>query len=309
MQWYGILLISAAALALLVCGASYVMFRMAFGSQRKQIEKLFRAREQDPSPLARMRFETKAYMDALPYEQLTQIAKDGVVLSARFFPNGGTKKTAIICHGWHSFPWWDFGKAFDIVYDAGYAVLAVSMRAQGESGGTYLTYGAKESEDLLGWIRILLERYGKDLSIAIMGVSMGAATVCCATGKQLPKQVKCAVSDCAFTSAKEQFRSVSKKMFPVLRSIGQGIARVLAGVRYREACPIEAVRRSQTPTLFIHGEQDDFVPVAMMDQLYTACACRDKDRWLSPGATHAEAAMRNPEEYAAHVLPWLAAHL
>jgi dipeptidyl aminopeptidase/acylaminoacyl peptidase len=309
MQWYWILLIIAAAAALMLCGAAFYMFRMAFGAQRSQIDKTFREREQDPSPLARMRFQTKAYMDALPNEQLTQIAKDGTVLSARFFPNGATKKVAVICHGWHSFPWWDFGKSFDIVYDAGFAVLAVSMRAQGESEGRYLTYGAKESEDLLGWIRILIERYGRDLSIAIMGVSMGAATVLCATGKPLPEQVKCAVSDCAFTSAAEQFRSVSKNRYRLVRRIGQGIARVFAGVRYSDACPIDAVKRSQTPTLFIHGDADDFVPTEMVGRLFTACACPDKDLWLSPGALHTEAAMKNPEAYAAHVLPWLEARL
>jgi fermentation-respiration switch protein FrsA (DUF1100 family) len=309
MKWYWILLIIAAAIALILCGAAYYMFLAAFGAQRKQIEKVFREREQDPSPLARMRFATKTYMDALPNERLTQLAKDGTALAARFFPNGGTKKVAILCHGWHSFPWWDFGKAFDIVYDAGYAVLAVSMRAQGESEGRYLTYGAKESEDLLGWIRILLERYGEDLSIAIMGVSMGAATVLCTTGKALPKQVKCAVSDCAFTSVKDQFDAVSKKRYPIIRKIGQGAARVFAGVRYADASPIDAVSRSRTPTLFVHGDADDFVPFAMMDRLYTACACPDKASWISPGAQHTEAAMKNPEAYAAHVLPWLKAHL
>ena len=309
MQWYWIVLIIFGAAALIAVIAAFYLFLLAFGQKRRQIDRIFRDREQDPSPLARMRFRTKDYMDALPNEKLTQIAKDGAVLSARFFPNGGTKKIAVLCHGWHSYPWWDFGKTFDIVYDGGFAVLAVSMRAQGESGGRYITYGAKESEDLLGWIRILIERYGEDISIAIMGVSMGAATVCCATGKPLPKQVKCAVSDCAFTSAKDQFKAASKGAFPISRYLGQGIARVLARIRYADTSPIEAVKRSETPTLFIHGDQDDFVPLSMLDCLYHACACPDKDVWVSPGAVHAEAAMRNPEEYAAHVLPWLKAHL
>ena len=43
----------------------------------------------------------------------------------------------------------------------------------------------------------------------------------------------------------------------------------------------------------------------MMRQLYDACAAPEKAFWSSPGALHAEAAMTNPEEYAAHVIPWL----
>ncbi|MBR4905457.1 MAG: alpha/beta hydrolase [Clostridia bacterium] len=309
MHWYWIVPIALAAVLLIALGIAGCMFYYAFAANRKAIEKVFREREQDPAPLVRMRYRTKEYFDALPFDALTLTAKDGVNLSARFFPNGGTKKVAILCHGWHSYPWWDFGKAFDIVYDAGCAVLAVFQRAQGESEGRYLTYGAKESEDLLGWIDLLLARYGEDLSIALMGVSMGAATVLCATGKPLPKQVKCAVSDCAFTSAKDQFKAASKGRFPLSRLLGQPIAELFAHMRYRDASPIDAVKRSKTPTLFVHGDADAFVPYAMMQELFDACAASDKATWTSPGAVHAEAAMQNPDEYAAHVLPWLSAHL
>lgn len=309
MQWYWIVLIVIGVFALIVCSAASYMFSYAFCANRRAVRRTFAQREADPAPLVRMRFDTKAYMDALPCDRLTQTAPDGVTLAARFFPNNGTKKVAVICHGWHSYPWWDFGKAFDIVYNAGFAVLAVSQRAQGDSEGRYMTYGAKESDDLLGWLRILIERYGEDLHIAIMGVSMGAATVLCATGKPLPEQVKCAVSDCSFTSAKEQFRSASKGRFPVARALGQGFARIAADVRYADASPIDAVRRSKTPTLFVHGAADDFVPYAMMQQLYDACTAPEKDQWVSPGAAHAEAAMTNPEAYAAHVIPWLRNYL
>ena len=309
MHWGWIVLIAAAAVVLIAFGCAFYLFHIAYAANRKLIRKVFRDREQDPAPLVRMRFNTKAYMDALPYDPLTMTAPDGVRLAARFYPNGGTKKVAIICHGWHSFPWWDFGKAFDIVYDAGYAVLAVYQRAQGESEGRYLTYGAKESDDLLGWIDLLLKRYGEDLSIAIMGVSMGAATVLCTTGKPLPKQVKCAVADCSFTSAREQFKATSKGRFPISRSLGELFVRLLAKTSYAEASPIDAVRRSHTPTLFVHGDADDFVPYAMMSELYDACAAPEKDQWSSPGAVHTEAAMQNPEAYAAHVLPWLSDHL
>lgn len=305
MQWYWIILIVVGVIALALCAVALLMFLFAFGASRRSVDEIFRMRSEDQSPLVRMRWRTKAYMDELSHDKLTMTSRDGLKLSARFFPNGGTDKVAIILHGWHSRPWWDFGKSFDILYDAGYAVLAVAQRAQGDSEGKYLTYGAKESEDLLDWIDLLLKRYGERLSIAIMGVSMGAATVLCATGKPLPKQVKCAVADCSFTSAADMFRCTMKGKYPIARKLGQFYARLLAHVRYRDAAPIRAVTRSDTPTLFLHGDKDDFVPYPMMRQLYDACAAPVKETWSSPGAIHAEAAMQNPEEYAAHVLPWL----
>lgn len=309
MQWYWFIIIAVGAFLICTVGVAYMMFRFAFGANRKSVEQMFARRRQDPAPLVRMRWDTAAYMDRLKYETLTMISRDGLKLSARFFPNGGTDKVVIQMHGWRSRPYWDLGKTFDIVYDAGYAVLAVSQRAQGESEGAYMTYGAKESDDLIDWTDLLLRRYGENLRIAWMGVSMGAASVLCATGKPLPEQVRCAVSDCAFTSAKEQFKAASKGRFPIARALSVPIARLFAKVRYRDASPISAVGRSKTPTLFIHGDKDDFVPHHMMQKLYDACAAPEKEKWTSPGAVHAEAAMTNPEAYAARVLQWLQDHL
>ena len=309
MEWYWIVLIVAGALVLLAFFFAAYMFLFAFGSNRRSVDKLFALREADPAPLVRMRFDTKSYMDALESERLTLISHDGLKLSARFFPNGDTKKVAVILHGWHSFPWWDFGKSFDILYNAGYAVLAVSQRAQGESEGKYLTYGAKESDDLIGWLKLLIDRLGEDVRIAIMGVSMGAATVLIATGKALPKQVKCAVSDCAFTSALDQFKATTKNRFPVSRRLGEFYARTLARMRYSDARPIDAVRRTKIPTLFLHGDADTFVPYPMMQQLFEASAAPEKSMWTSPNAVHAEAAMTNPEQYADAVLPFLNRYL
>lgn len=309
MQWYRIVLIVIGAAAILEIGVAYMMFRLAFAANRETVEKIFEKRRHDPAPLVRMRWDTAAYMDRLPYETLTVVSRDGLRLSARFFPNGGTDRVVIQMHGWRSRPYWDLGKAFDVVYDAGYAVLAVSQRAQGGSEGAYMTYGAKESDDLLDWTDLLLKRYGEQLRIAYAGVSMGAATVLCATGKTLPKQVRCAVSDCAYTSVGAQFKAAAKGRFPLARALCAPMARLFAKMRYRDASPVTAVMRSKTPTLFIHGDRDDFVPYSMMQTLYEACAAPEKAKWTSHGAVHAEAAMTNPEEYAAAVLPWLAKYL
>ena len=59
---------------------------------------------------------------------------------------------------------------------------------------------------------------------------------------------------------------------------------------------IEAVKKSKTPTLFIHGEKDTFVPFSMMDRLYNACAA-EKDKISIPEAEHAVSIDINPKLY------------
>ena len=55
----------------------------------------------------------------------------------------------------------------------------------------------------------MVERLGEDCELMLHGISMGAATVLMSTGLNLPKQVRAAVSDCAFTSAWEVFSMCS----------------------------------------------------------------------------------------------------
>ena len=67
-----------------------------------------------------------------------------------------------------------------------------------------------------------------------------------------------------------------------------------AGYDLRAAAPIEAVGRSRTPTLFVHGTEDRFVPIQMTYDNYLSCAA---PRYLVvvPGATHAMSYAVEPE--------------
>ena len=47
--------------------------------------------------------------------------------------------------------------------------------------------------------------------------------------------------------------------------------------------------------LFIHGDQDTFVPYDMLDQNYDACASKVKQKLTIHGATHAKGAQVDPE--------------
>ena len=66
------------------------------------------------------------------------------------------------------------------------------------------------------------------------------------------------------------------------------------GYSFKEASTIEQVKKSKTPTLFIHGDQDDFVPTYMVYDLYNACAA-DKDLLIVEGAKHAQSYLVNQE--------------
>ena len=64
----------------------------------------------------------------------------------------------------------------------------------------------------------------------------------------------------------------------------------------RDAAPVEAVANSKTPTLFIHGVDDNFVPASMMGTLYQAARCPKSFLWM-PGAGHAASVGANEALY------------
>lgn len=74
------------------------------------------------------------------------------------------------------------------------------------------------------------------------------------------------------------------------------VARVKAGYWLGEANALSQVKKSVTPTLFIHGADDTFVPAAMLDALYAACGA-DKEMLVVEGAGHGGSFSTNEAMY------------
>ena len=56
------------------------------------------------------------------------------------------------------------------------------------------------------------------------------------------------------------------------------------------------VRKSKTPTLFIHGSADTFVPCRMCEKLYANCGAK-KQKLIVEGAAHAESYYKDTSRY------------
>ena len=183
--------------------------------------------------------------------------------------------------------------------EKGYNVLLVDLRGAGKSEGNYIGFGWHDRLDIIDWINYLVEK-DSDCKIILFGVSMGAATVMMSTGESLPSNVKLAIEDCGYTSVYDIFANKIENVFhlpskPVL-SAANIVLKIKAGYTLYEASSLEQIKNSQTPTLFIHGSEDTFVPYNMLDLLYDSAKC-EKEKLVVEGAEHAVSVEVNPDMY------------
>lgn len=236
------------------------------------------------------------------------IMSDSFRLHGKLFKNSGTKY-ALVCHGYTS-------KAKHMAgfvnkfHTLGYNVLAVDARAHGDSEGTKIGMGWVERFDVIEWINYIIS-LEPDAQIILHGVSMGASTVLMASGEELPKNVKAIIADCGYTSEWDEFRQEADVLhipwFPVLNA-SSAISKIRDGYEFKQASAVEQVKKSHTPTLFIHGSEDELVPYGMLNELYSAANC-EKEILTIQGAGHALSSSVAPELYWNTVEAFLEKHL
>lgn len=248
------------------------------------------------------------------FDEATIQAIDGLILWAAVVPGQkGSHHWALCLHGYHD-TYEAMGAIAKHYSDLGWNVLMPDQRGHGRSEGDYVGWGYDERLDVVGWVNWILRR-DPEAEILLHGVSMGAATVLMATGGALPDQVKAAISDCSYTTIEAEMRHVLGRIrseLPTLIPLPSGLLfsnlRKTALRRARfdllDVSPIDAVSHSTTPTLFIHGVADDFVPADMMGKLYQAARCPKSFLWM-PDAGHAAAVGTNETLYWTAVFTFL----
>ncbi|MCR5101528.1 MAG: alpha/beta hydrolase [Butyrivibrio sp.] len=209
-------------------------------------------------------------------------------------------KYAILIHGIHDNNE-EMGVYAKHYYDQGINILTPDLRGHGQSEGTYAGYGYYDRMDIMEWIYWIIKR-DANAKIFLHGVSMGAATTLMTTGEHLPANVVAAISDSSFTAALEEFVYVYKKGKKAILPSGFMTwllwleIRVRAGYDIKLASPIKAVVKSKTPTLFIHGDEDGFIPPNMCARLFEAAQC-EKEYCIILGADHIKGVIVDPSNY------------
>ncbi|MDP9440362.1 MAG: alpha/beta hydrolase [Actinomycetota bacterium] len=227
----------------------------------------------------------------LAYEDVELGSTDGVRLSGWWVPAEGSRRAAILVHGWGGDKSDEHVLATAPVYHReGFNVLVIDLRAQGESGGRRRTLGYREVRDVLGALLWLEGRGFRPEDTVLHGWSMGGTTVVRAAPRT---GVAAVVEEAGYADLPLLLEAAIPRIAHLPRVFVPGV--LLAGRLWpdfdawavRPGREASALRAEGVPLFVIHSTADGLIPVEHAGMF--AAAYPDARVWILHGYDHVEA--------------------
>ena len=219
------------------------------------------------------------------------------------------KGTAVVVHGYSDNHICFLNLVRMYREDLNYNVMVPDLHYHGLSEGRAIQMGWFDRFDVKRFAEMAHGIWG-DAFMVIHGVSMGGATTMMLSGDDdLPTYIRAFVDDCGYSSVWDQLSHNLKDSyhippFPLLNSASI-VCKSRYGWGFKEASSVKQLAKSERPMLFIHGENDDFVPTEHVYKNYEAKTKGYKELWIAPGSKHAMSFKDHPAEYTEHVRAFL----
>ena len=214
------------------------------------------------------------WYEKLPKEEFTLKSIHGYDIYGEMVRNKvPTDKTVVVMHGYGANLIVSM-KYARIFLERGFNVLVFDNTNCGKSGGNMSFMGYREIDDLRIVVAKAREFFGENAPIGLHGESMGCATI--TKYLERDKKIAFAVADCGFTNLFEEFAFTLRHSYKMTRFPFAYLSSLLCKIRFGfflgEFSPIDAMKNndgySHVPMLFVHGEEDDVVPLYMVKKLY-----------------------------------------
>ena len=204
----------------------------------------------------------------IPYEDAYITSYDKLRLHARVYLNPNSKKVAVMCHGYRGTPCRDFSGGAVEVIKLGYNVILIDERAHGLSKGHSITFGVRETKDAVSWVNYARNRFGEDIDLALIGISMGGAVVLMAADKVGKAKI---IADCPYSSPKIILQQTVKSLglpIPIFYPLVNLSSIIFAHTNLNKISAYDSINNTDNKILIIHGDSDSVVPNWISQDLY-----------------------------------------
>ena len=190
----------------------------------------------------------------------------------------------------------------------GFSVLLIDLQGHGETPGTAITLGARESADVgaaLDW----LKRTVPGRRTGVIGCSLGGAAVL--LGPQ-PSGFDAVVLEAVYPrvarAIENRIRIRLGPLAPVLAPLLTVQLHPRLHVSPQDLEPIRSIGRLGAPVLVVAGSRDRHTTLAESEELFRA-ATEPKRLWVVEGASHQDFLAYDASGYATQVVGFLREHL
>jgi len=226
-----------------------------------------------------------------------------------------TDRTAILVHGYSDAKVGGIAWA-PLMRSLGFNVLAIDLRAHGESQGRFTTAGFYERHDLSSVIdELKRQQPEQSRRVVLFGVSLGAAVVLATAA--LRDDVAALIIECPYVDFPSAVLSHGENL-PMPGRFFQRLAlrlcEKIARVDYSQVRPVDLIRTVRSPLWIVQVTDDPFVPPADRAAIAAAVAARSPllppaRLWEVEGSFHVLALADHPDEYRRRLAEFLDAAL
>jgi alpha-beta hydrolase superfamily lysophospholipase len=186
----------------------------------------------------------------------------------------------------------------------GFSTLLIDLQAHGETPGAAITFGRRESDDVVAAVAWIKSR-APNRKIGIVGCSLGGAAVLLSPQ---PLGVDAVVLEAVYPrirlAVENRVRMKLGPLAPLVTPLLLGQLSLRLHLEAQDFEPIRSIGALDAPVLITAGSDDQHTTLSETKELY-AEAREPKELWIVSGAKHQDLLQFDSSGYQAHVLRFL----